>query len=85
MSCSCSLHLSNTISLQVVSDFTSELEVARLTDEPEAAAAQEQANRRKRQIAWLERGTDSTTSSWKAEKRPRTAAYHFCRYLDNQV
>ena len=78
------LWLSATPLWQVVSDFTSEVDVAALEAGGEAAKAQSN-RRRERQEAWLARDGSADAALWRAEKRPRTAAYQFIRYLDNQV
>lgn len=67
----------------MVADFTSEIDVALLT-EGEAAAQGELKRRRERQEAWVGR-YENEPEEWQAKKRPRTASYNFIRYLDNQA
>lgn len=68
---------------EVAADFVSEQVVARAVGGEEAAEEEAEASR-KRQISWVCRGTEEE-GEWKTKKRPRSAAYHFLRMLDNQV
>ena len=69
---------------KVVSDWLADTDIAAVTGIDGAEAEVLEASR-KRQRAWAERGPDSGPKAWRGDKKPRSIAYAFGRYFDNQV